>query len=368
MAASPARDAIPATQRLVSLDAFRGAVMAFMIMVNNNGSERDSYAQLRHAEWHGWTLTDTVFPSFVWIVGVAITLSLGKRLAAGVPRSRLLLTALRRAAILFVLGIAVYAFPHFNPSTQRILGVLQRIAICYLTASAIYLWCGVRGQIAWLAGLLAAYWLVMTLAPVPGFGPGRLDVEGNFAHYVDRLVLGTHNYAHTHDWDPEGIVSTLPAIATALFGLLAGRVLQLRRSLAERTTWMFMTGALLVAAAWALSFGMPINKKLWTDAFCLFMAGLDFTACAVFVWVIDGLGWKRPFQPAVIMGMNAIAIYLASEFGAELIGGAQQRIYRTVFVPLASPANASLLYSLAFTAVMYLIAYVMYRQRWFIRV
>ncbi len=368
MASAAAKDAIPATQRLVSLDAFRGAVMAFMIMVNNNGSERDAYAQLRHAEWHGWTLTDTVFPSFVWIVGVSITLSLGKRLAAGVPRGQLLLAALRRAAILFTLGMAVYAFPHFDPSTQRILGVLQRIAICYLIASAIYLWCGVRGQIAWLAGLLAAYWLLMTFAPVPGFGSGRLDVEGNFAHYVDRMVLGAHNYRHTHDWDPEGIVSTLPAIATALFGVLAGRVLQLRRSLAERTTWMFLTGALLVAAAWALSFTMPINKKLWTDSFCLFMAGLDFTACAVCIWVIDGLGWKRALQPAVIMGMNPIAIYLASEFGAELIEGVQPRIYRTVFVPLASPANASLLYSLAFMGVMFLIAYFMHRQRWFLRV
>ncbi|HKD05999.1 MAG TPA: DUF5009 domain-containing protein [Bryobacteraceae bacterium] len=369
MAASPAKVLIPTTQRMVSLDAFRGCVMAFMIMVNNNGSEHDAYAQLRHSEWHGWTLTDTVFPSFVWIVGVAITLSLGKRLAAGTPRSRLLLTAMRRAAILFALGMAVYAFPHFNLSTQRILGVLQRIAICYLAASAIYLWCSVRGQIAWLAGLLGAYWLIMTFAPVPGFGSGRFDVEGNFAHYVDRLVLGTHNYASTRDWDPEGIVSTLPAIATAVFGLLAGRLLQLRQSLAERTTWMFMAGALLIASGWALNFWMPINKKLWTDSFCLFMAGLDFTACAIFVWVIDGLGWKRPIQPAVIMGMNAIAIYLASEFGAELIQGATQRwIYRTIFAPLVSPANASLLYSLAFAGVMYLIAYAMYRQRWFIRV
>ena len=367
MAASAARDAIPTTQRLVSLDAFRGAVTAFMIMVNNNGSD-DAYAQLRHSDWHGWTLTDTVFPSFIWIVGVAITLSLGKRLAAGVPRSRLLLTVLRRAALLFVLGVAVYAPPYFNPSTQRILGVLQRIAICYLAASAIYLWCGVRGQIAWVAGLLAAYWLVMTLAPVPGFGRGRLDVAGNFAHYIDRLVLGKHNYAPTRDWDPEGIVSTLPAIATALFGILAGRVLQLRRSLAERTTWMFMAGALLVAGGWTLNFAMPINKKLWTDSFCLFMAGLDFTACAVFVWVIDGLGWRRPFQPAVILGMNAIAVYLASEFGAELIAGVQPGIYRALFASLASPANASLLYSLAFTALMYLIAYILYRQRWFIRV
>jgi predicted acyltransferase len=365
---SPAKDASPASQRLVSLDAFRGAVMAFMIMVNNNGREHDAYAQLRHSQWHGWTLTDTVFPSFVWIAGVAITLSLGKRLAAGVPRSHLLLIALRRAAILFVLGMAVYAFPHFNPSTQRILGVLQRIAICYLAASAIYLWCGVRGQITWLVALLAAYWLIMTLAPVPGFGRGRLDVEGNFAHYVDRLVLGPHNYAPTHDWDPEGIVSTLPAIATALFGLLAGRILQLRRSLEERTVWLFMIGALLVAVAWALSFEMPINKKLWTDTFCFFMAGLDFTACAILVWVVDGLGWKRPFRPAVILGMNAIAIYLASEFGAELVEGVQPRIYRTVFAPLASPANASLLYSLTFTAIMYLIAYFMYRKRWFIRV
>jgi predicted acyltransferase len=369
MAASPAKEATPWTQRLVSLDAFRGAVMAFMIVVNNNGSERDAYSQLRHAEWHGWTLTDTVFPSFVWIVGVAITLSLGKRMAAGVGRSRLLLDTLRRAAILFVLGMAVYAFPHFNPATQRILGVLQRLAICYLVASAIYLWCGVRGQIAWIACLLTAYWLIMTFAPVPGFGRGRLDVEGNFAHYVDRLVLGNHNYAHTHDWDPEGIVSTLPAIATALFGVLAGRLLQLRRPLAERTTWMFLTGALLVAAGWALNFWMPINKKLWTDSFSLFMAGLDFTACASFVWLIDGLGWKRPFQPAIVMGMNAIAVYLASEFGAELIGGStQQQIYRAIFVPLASPANASLLYSLSFTVVMYLIAYVLYRRRWFIRV
>jgi predicted acyltransferase len=368
MTASPARDPIPTPQRLVSLDAFRGAVMALMIVVNNNGSEHDAYAQLRHADWHGWTLTDTVFPSFVWIVGVAITLSLGKRLAAGVPRSQLLRSALRRAAILFLFGLAVYVYPTFSLSHQRILGVLQRLAICYLAASAIYLWCGLRGQIAWLAGLLTAYWLLMTFAPVPGFGAGRLDVEGNFAHYVDRLVLGSHNYRHTHDWDPEGVVSTLPAIATAIFGLLAGRLLQLRRSLVERTARMFLAGVLLIVGGWVFSFVMPINKKLWTDSFCVFMAGLDFTVCAAFVWLIDGQGWKRPFQPAVILGMNAIAIYLASEGVAELIDGIQPRIYRTLFAPLASPANASLLYSLAFAAVMYLIAYVMYRRRWFLRV
>src|SRR4051794_32444611 len=193
---------VPST-RLVSLDAFRGATIALMVLVNNAGSGRDAYPPLDHAEWHGWTITDTVFPSFLWIVGVAITLSLGKRLEAGTPKSALLPQILRRAALLFVFGLAVYAFPQFNLGTQRILGVLQRIAICYLVASVIYLHTGVRGQILWIAGLLAAYWMMMTHIPVPGYGPGRLDVEGNFAHYIDRLVLGPHNYQSTKTWDPE---------------------------------------------------------------------------------------------------------------------------------------------------------------------
>lgn len=378
-AAAASREPVSAPQRLVSLDAFRGLTMALMVLVNNAGSGHDSYFQLRHSEWHGWTMTDTVFPSFLWIVGVAITLSLGKRVAGGVARSRLLVQVLRRAAILFLLGMAVYVFPQFNLGTQRILGVLQRIAICFLVASAIYLFTGVRGQIAWLAGLLAAYWLIMMLAPVPGYGSGRLDVEGNFAHYVDHLVLGSHNYGPTRDWDPEGIVSTLPAIATTLFGLLAGRLLQLRRPLGERVRWLFVCGVALMVAGEICNQWMPINKKLWTDSFCLFMAGLDFAVYAVMAWLVDSVGWRKPFQWMTIFGMNAITIYLVSEFGAELLdgisvqsgGGAvslQRYIYHTVFVPLGSPANASLMYSLAFTAAMYVVAYGMYRRRWFVRV
>jgi predicted acyltransferase len=366
MAPSPASK----SARLVSLDAFRGATIALMVLVNNAGSGRDSYRQLEHAAWHGWTLTDTVFPSFLWIVGVAITLSLGKRVAEGIPESKLLPGIARRAAILFVFGLAVYAFPAFDLGTQRVLGVLQRIAICYFAASLIFLYCGVRGQILWIAGLLAAYWMMMTLIPVPGFGPGRLDVEGNFAHYVDQLVLGRHNYANTKTWDPEGIVSTLPAIATALFGVLAGHLLRLRRDLAERTTWMFVAGSFLLLAGLISNAWLPINKKLWTDSFCLFMAGLDFTVFAIFLWIIDRQGWRRPVQPLVIFGMNSIAIYMASEGFAELLDGAslQQPIYRTVFVPLASPANASLMYSLAFVAAMYVVAYFLYRRGWFLRV
>ena len=369
----------PATEmtaaRLVSLDAFRGATIALMVLVNNAGNGHDSYPQLEHAEWHGWTITDAVFPSFLWIVGVAITLSLGKRVAAGIPKSRLMTQVARRSAVLFLLGLLVYAFPHFNLGTQRILGVLQRIAICYLIASAIYLYTGVRGQILWIAGLFAAYWMMMTLLPVPGFGPGRLDVEGNFAHYIDRLVLGTHNYAHTRTRDPEGLVSTLPAIATALFGILAGQILRLRRPLAERTTWLFVAGSLLLASGLICTAWLPINKKLWTDSFALFMAGLDFILFAIFAWFIDGLGWHKPARPLVVFGVNAIALYMVSEGLAELLDNVpvgtlslQAYIYRACFVPLASPANASLLYSLAFVAVIYAVAYLLYRRGWFLRV
>jgi predicted acyltransferase len=366
---------VPAAARLVSLDAFRGATIALMVLVNNNGSGRDAYRQLEHAEWHGWTITDTVFPSFVWIVGMAITLSLGKRLAAGVPKSRLMAQVARRAAVLFVFGLLVYAFPHFDLGTQRILGVLQRIAICYLIASAIFLYTEVRGQILWILGLFSAYWMMMTLIPVPGYGPGRLDVEGNFAHYIDALVLGSHNYAHTRTWDPEGVVSTLPAIATALFGVLAGQLLRLRRGLPERTVWLFVTGSLLLAAGLICTAWLPINKKLWTDSFSLFMAGLDFIVFAIFAWFIDGLGWHKPARPFVIFGMNAIALYMISEGLAEFLDAVrvgpislQQQIYRACFVPLASPANASLLYSLAFVAVIYAAACFFYRRGWFLRV
>jgi len=365
--------------RLAALDAFRGATMALMVLVNNPGDGAHTYAPLLHAEWHGWTVTDVVFPSFIWIVGVAIMLAFARRLAAGAPRGMLFLQALRRGAILYGLGLAVYAFPHFNPATFRVLGVLQRIATCYVAAAAIYLTCRVRGQLVWLAGLLGVYWLIMMLAPVPGYGAGRLDVEGNFAHYIDSLVLGRHNYAPTRTWDPEGIVSTLPAIATAIFGLLAGRVVTARRVLTERTTWLFLIGNLLIACGLICDAWLPINKKLWTTSFALFMAGLDFVVLAIFVWCADGLGRRKFFKPAIVMGMNAITVYMVSELLDSTLnavrwgtgtGSVSLRVwlYRTLFAPLAAPRNASLLYALAYTLLMYGVAWAMYRRKWFVRV
>lgn len=353
--------------RLVALDAFRGATIALMIIVNNAGGP-ESYGPLKHSAWNGWTITDTVFPTFLWIVGVSITLSLGKRVELGMPRTRLLGPIFRRAAIIFVLGMSIYAFPNFDPSTQRILGVLQRIAICYLIASIIYLYTGIRGQIIWMVSLLAAYWLLMSLVPVPDFGAGRLDLEGNFSHYIDKLVLGRHNYSGG-TWDPEGIVSTLPSIATALFGVMAGQILRLERTLSERVVWLFLIGNSLIGLGMITDIWMPINKKLWTDSFAIFMAGLDFVLLAGFLWIVDHLGQQRYVRPALIMGVNAITLYLTSEFGAEILDATSlHEWFYKLFLNVATPVNASLLYAVAFMLVNYAIGYVMYRRKWFLRV
>lgn len=360
--------------RLLSLDVFRGATMALMVLVNNGGGP-GSYSQLEHSEWNGWTLTDCVFPSFLWIVGVAITLSISKRLTAGVPRSTIAIQTLRRAAIIYCLGLLVYLYPNFQFGTMRVLGVLQRIAICYLIASLIYLTTSVRGQILWIVGLFTSYWVVMKLVPVPGFGAGHLDVQGNFAHYIDQMVLGKHNYSQTKTWDPEGVISTLPAIATALFGVLAGRLVQWRREIAARTSWMFVIGGLLFLSAYICDQWLPINKKLWSVSFCLLMAGLDFMVYAGTMWVIDGEGHRRFTKPFSIIGMNAIVVYMVSELlsgtlEAVSVGGGslQQFAFHNAFTTWLSPANASLLYALAYVLLMYAVAYFMYRKGWFVKI
>lgn len=358
-----------APARLLSLDAFRGLTMLFMVLVNNGGGPI-SYPPLQHSDWNGWTMTDTVFPSFLWIAGVAITLALGRRLEAGEAPGKLLKIVFRRAVIIYVLGLLVYAFPHFSLSHQRLLGVLQRIAICYLAASVIYLYCGVRTQIIWIISLFAVYWGMMAFINVPGYGPGNLTVEGNFAHYIDRIVLGTHNYAQTKTWDPEGIVSTLPAIGTALLGVMAGHILRLPIPLALRRNRLLIAGGFLIALGLIWNLKLPINKKLWTDSFATFMAGLDFVVLAAFVWLVDERGIRKWIKPLTITGMNAITVYLASEFLSEFLDATplHREIYGRFFAPNASPMNASLLWALSFTLLMYLLAWFLYRRRWFLRI
>jgi len=368
--------------RLVSLDAFRGATIAGMILVNNPGTWGAIYPQLEHSAWNGWTFTDWIFPFFLWIVGVAITFSLAHRQERGDTRKTLLLQIAKRSLIIFGLGLFLAGFPYFNFSTIRIMGVLPRIAVCYFAASTLVLYTkSVRVQICWLAGLLISYWLMMKCIPVPGIGAGVLEKGKNFSAYIDSLLLSGHMWSQTKTWDPEGIVSTLPAIATTIFGVLTGRYLHSHHSKEEKTAWMFVAGNILLLAGATLDMWLPINKSIWTSSYSVFMAGWALVCFAIFYWFIDVKGYSRWAKPFVIFGMNAIAVYVFSESFGKLYDSVimlkqpdgselslQEAIFKTLFIPLASLVNASLIFALCFLLFIFLIAWILWKRKWFLRV
>jgi predicted acyltransferase len=359
----------------MSLDVFRGGTMAAMILVNNPGSA-SAYAPLLHAKWHGWTFTDLVFPSFLWITGVAMTLSLARRVARGDDRRQLLLHVIRRSMIIFLIGLFLNAFPSFELSTLRIPGVLQRIAVCYLCGALIFLYLrSTRARIACVAALFAAYWILMKLVPVPGCGAGSFAMECNFAKWIDGMLLAGHMWSSSRTWDPEGIVSTLPAIGNTVFGIFAGQILASRHDRPVQVASLFFTGNVMMFAGMMLSTWMPINKQLWTVPFALFTSGIAFVIFACCLWLIDVHGWKRYSKPFAVYGVNALAMYVLSGIFADLlnvirIGDVSLRtlLWRNVFEPLASPANASLLFSLAHVGLFLAIAWWMYRRNWIVRV
>lgn len=365
-------------KRLLSLDVFRGVTIASMVLVNNPGSWEHIYPPLEHAEWHGWTFTDTVFPFFLWIVGVAMTLSFARRVENGDNRGKLFLHVLRRAAILFAIGIFLAGFPYFPWYRIRYLGVLPRIAICYLMAGGVFLLFKIRGIIGITLALLVSYWLLMAFMPVPGCATGSLSKDCNFARYVDGLVLTGHMWSQTKVWDPEGIVSTIPAIATTLFGVLAGYVLRgTRASAAECAAWLFVGGNALIAAGLIMNVWLPINKNLWTSSYAVFMAGLATVVFAVCYWLVDGCRYQDRYQrwakPFAIYGMNAIAVFVLSGLVGRLMGlikiGGQSLhgFVFSCFEPLASPVNASLWFAVANVLFFFAFAYVLYRRKWFLR-
>jgi predicted acyltransferase len=377
------------SQRLLSLDAFRGATIASMILVNNPGTWSAIYPQLRHAAWNGWTFTDWIFPFFLWIVGVAMTLSFAKRVEAGGSKGKLMGHVVRRAVIIFALGMFLAGYPfgllfghHFSWEHIRIPGVLQRIAVCYLFASMIYLYTGLRGQIAWLIGLLAGYWLLVANVPVPGYGAGVYEPMGSLCWWVDSHVLAGHTWrgAPVPGFDPEGIVSTIPAIATTLFGVLTGRWLRTDRSKEEKTAWMFVTGNVLLVLGATLDMWLPINKNLWTSSYSVFMAGFAAVCLAMFYWLIDVKGYKKWATPFVIYGMNAITVFVLAGVVGRTLGlikvampdgselALQPYIFQTYFLPIASPINASLLYAICFILVMFLVVWIMWWRKWFVKV
>ena len=349
-----------APPRLLSVDALRGLTVAAMVLVNNPGTWRAVYPPLRHAEWHGWTATDTIFPFFLFVVGVSIPLALGPRLERGAPGLRW--RVLRRAAGIFALGLLLHALPFFPLATLRIPGVLQRIAVCYLLAALLVL--ATRGSRGWRLQALAAgalllgYWLLMTRVAAPGQAAGDLSPAGNLAGYVDRLVLGPrHMWQVSKLYDPEGILSTLPATATTLLGVLGGHWLRAGNPPARAAAGLVGGGLAASVLGWLWGLWFPVNKSLWTSSYALLMSGLAGLALAVCWWLIEARGrraWARPFA---LFGVHALLLFFLSSLMAKLLlivrvgaGGPRLHawLYEHAFAPWAAPPIASLAFALAY--------------------
>ncbi|HSS44568.1 MAG TPA: heparan-alpha-glucosaminide N-acetyltransferase domain-containing protein [Thermoanaerobaculia bacterium] len=370
------------SERLSALDVFRGMTIAGMLVVNTPGSWDRVYAPLLHAPWNGWTYTDTIFPFFLFIVGVSMAFSFSRRLAEDGSRRNLFLHTLWRASVIFLLGLGLNFLSSllFHRGHVRIPGVLQRIGLCFLLSALVYLLFGGRGVLPAAAVLLAGYWALMTLVPVPGYGKDRLDVGGNLAAYVDRTILSPHTWKHDPGWDPEGLLSTLPAVATTLLGVFAGELLRSARALETKIRELIGAGWLAAGAGLAWGAVFPINKNLWTSSYALFMSGLAAASLAVCIYLVDVKGWKSWAVPFLWLGRNAIALFVGSVLATLLLlaiklPGSDGKshslyaaIYRAVFDHFADARLGSLLFALAFCATWIGAAGLLYRKRIFIKV
>lgn len=365
--------------RLRSVDVFRGLTVAGMVIVNNPGDWNAVYAPLLHAEWNGWTPTDLIFPFFLFIVGVAIALS-----PASLGSMR---AVVRRSAVIFGLGLFMAGFPFFNLAAWRVPGVLARIALCYLAAVVITKITtppggDTRGHLARLAGavlaLVIGYAVLMLWVPVPGGHAGDLSASGNLGAWLDRTLLKGHLWRA--EWDPEGLLSSMPAIATTLLGVMAGISMRTATTTASWHRTLVASGIVCVVAGLIWNAGFPINKSLWTSSYVLFTGGIAAIGLVLCSWWCDDVssGWRiRTSEPFVALGRNAILLFVLSGLFAKSIGllmvdpvarvSVKSWIYSTLFVPLGSPRNASLLFALANLALLYALLAWLHRRRWYWR-
>lgn len=335
-------------ERLVSVDAFRGATVAAMILVNNPGDWGHIYWPLEHAPWNGWTPTDLIFPFFLFIVGASLAFS-------GRDTTR---AAAIRALKIFGLGFFMAFYPRFNIFTVRIPGVLARIALCYFLAFLIKKHFRLRGVAMIAAACCLGYWFLMTVVPVPGGIAPNLEPETNLGAWLDRLVFGSHLWVTSKTWDPEGLLSSLPALGTTLLGYLAGSLFRAGLDAAEIIRRLVITGFVMSVAGIAWDGAFPINKSLWTSSYVLFTAGLASLILAAFYWIADVKGFKKPMKPMVIYGVNAIVVFVASGLFAKTLVlirlplgessvSSQVFIYRTLFLSWLTPYDASLGFAIA---------------------
>lgn len=375
-----------APARLVCLDVFRGLAVAGMILVDNPGSDTGAYAPIIHAEWNGWTPADFIFPSFLFLVGVSLVFSFSSRRARGESRNSILAHVLKRCLMLIAIGLFVNGMPFIGIDVHayRFYGVTQRIALCYLVASVLELWSGHRGQVIALLACLVGYWALLHFVPVPGFGvPGGnipfLDPDRNLVAWLDRRLLLGHLYNSTRD--PEGLLSTIPAIGTTLMGVLTGHWLRSSANAMRKMGIMFAVGGLGLAAALLWNRWFPINKNLWTSSFVLFTGGFALVMLAILFWVLEVRQWRgRWTTPILVFGMNAIAGFVADSlvygpgytFMAKGPTGARMNWHEAAQANLEafglSMPNASLAYSIVSLAFCWCLLWLLWRKEIFLKV
>ena len=392
-------------ERLISLDVFRGITIAGMLLVNDPGTWSAIFPPLEHAAWDGWTPTDLIFPFFLFIVGITTYLSMSARRARGDDNAALVKQILRRGIIIYLLGFAMAMFPFYQWGTidslpnasgwdriifriehVRILGVLPRIAIVYICAGLLTLKTTLKQQVIIIATLLLGYWLAMTLIPVPGenaIGAVLLHTKDrNLAAYLDRLILGAnHTWIGSVTFDPEGPMSTIPAIATAMLGVIAGRWIALKeKPLLERISGLFAAGTIGMVVGMMWNWSFPINKNLWTSSYVIFTAGMACVTLATVMWIVDYVNVKWWTKPFVVYGVNPIVAFVGSGVMARLIytlwhvnyGGkptaVQDAIYQSVFLPWLPPRVASLAFAITFVLLWYGILLVLYRRKIILKV
>jgi predicted acyltransferase len=366
--------------RLLSIDVLRGLTVAFMILVNNNGNNDLAYRALNHSLWNGFTPTDLVFPTFLFIMGISMVLSFGAHRAKATSNTVMLMSIGRRFALLVFFGLVVNGFPYFHLDTLRIYGVLQRIAVCYLLAALLQLVTDrIAPRVALFLAAVIGYWVLLRFIPVPGHGiPGRdfplLDHDINLVAWLDRHIFPHRLFEKTRD--PEGLLSDIPAFASTILGLLAGAWIKQARPAGQKLMGLFGAGITLAVAGLLWSESFPINKKLWTSSYVLYAGGLSILLLAVAYYLIEVRQFRgRWTYPLLVFGTNAITAYVISELLSSAVAvfkvnqtqSFQVYVYSHYFMPLGTPAIGSLIYSLLFVAVCYVPAWLLYRKRIFIK-
>ena len=376
-------------KRLLALDVVRGITIAFMIMVNNNGGP-GSWHFMNHAFWNGLTPTDLVFPTFVFVVGVSVVFATEARLGKGAAKAELAKHTVIRTIVLILFGIIVNSFPYFHLAHMRFYGVLQRIAVCYLVVALFYLW-DQRASTKWiaLAGCLIGYWVLIRWVPIPGVGmPGRdvpfMDISQNLTSWLDRLLLPHHLYLESPDHnlrDPEGMLSNLPAIGTALMGVLAGIWLRSKRSVGTKTAGLAIACACSLAVGYLWSMEFPLNKNMWTSSFVLVAGGYSLLVLTFAHFTIEQMNWRKGWTyPWLVFGSNAIAAYMFS----ELVPEALYNIHMTganghqtspltwtamhTVMRIPDPHLAAFAYSVSFAAICFIPVWILYRKKIFLKV